>query len=150
MAYADVKARLLTHARTAAAACSPAIEDVQIGFPLPKSDCVRIWYGGETEPRRMGGAMSLTSELVGKITMIGLFLPITSLDEELSLSLDARAEAFTHALRTAIDADTGLATASDNTTLEYATPDLVVSGNARFLAITWEAVTDYIEYPLTR
>lgn len=150
MAYADVKARLLVHARTAAAAVTPPIEDVQAAFPLPKSDCVRVYYGGETDPVRMGGRFTLKSELVGKVTMIGLFLPVTSLDEELAVQLDARAEAFSHALRTAINADSDLAQAGDNTNLEDGEPDLVIVGNTRFLALMWRAVTDYVEYPLAQ
>lgn len=150
MAYADVKARLLVHARTAAAATTPPIEDVQAAFPLPKSDCVRVYYGGETDPVRMGGRFTMTSEMIGKVTMIGLFLPITSLDEELAVALDARAEAFSHALRTAIDADADLALAGDNTNLEDGIPDIVIVGNTRFLAVLWRAVTDYVEYTLSR
>lgn len=150
MAYADVKARLLVHAATAAAACTPAIEDVKAAFPLPKSECVRVYYGGETDPGRMDGRYTLSSEMVGKVTMIALFLPISSLDEELAQSIDARAEAFTHALRTAVDGDSDLNTAGDNTTLGDGTPDIVVSGNTRFLAVVWEAVTDYQEYTLAR
>lgn len=150
MAYAQVKVRLLAHARTAAAAVTPPIEDVQIAFPLPKSDCVRVYYGGETDPVRMGeGRFTLNSEMVGKLTMIALFLPITSLDEELAVALDAKAEAFTHALRTAIDADIRLAGGGDNTTLEDGEPDIAVVGNTRFLVVLWRAVTDYVEYPLS-
>ena len=150
MAYADVKARLVVHVQTAAAAVTPPVEDAQAGFPLPKERCARVWYGGETEPRRMGGTLTLNSELVGKVTMIGLFLPVTALDEELSRALDAQGEAFSHALRTAIDGDTGLATAGDNTTLEYGTPELIIVGNARFLAFLWSAVTDYVEYTIAK
>lgn len=150
MAYADVKARLLVHARTAAAACTPAIEDVQSAFPLPKSDCVRVYYGGETAPARMGGRWTMNSEMVGKVTYIGLFLPITSLDEELAMQIDARAEAFTHALRTAVDADQDLATAGDNTILGDGEPDIVIAGNTRFLAVIFRAVTDYAEYAVSK
>lgn len=150
MAYSDVKARLLVHARTAAAAVTPPLEDVQAAFPLPRGACVRVWYGGETAPERMGGSTTLGSELVGKITMIGLFLPVPSLDEELAASLDTQAEAFGHRLRTEIDADSDLATAGDNTTLEYAEPDFPVIGNTRYVAWLWRAVTDYIEYTLTK
>ena len=149
MAYADVKARLPVHAQTAAAAVTPPIDDVQIAFPLPKSECVRVYYGGETEPRRLA-RYTLGNELVGKITNIAMFLPITTLDEELAKALDVRGEAFVHALRTAVDADTDLATAGDNTTLEWAEFDIVVVGNTRFLYCLVPAVTDYIEYPLAR
>lgn len=150
MAYADVKARLLVHATTAAAATTPPIEDVQIAFPLPRSECVRVYYGGETEPKRMGGRFTAQSEMVGKITMIGLFLPVTALDEELAKQLDARGESFGHALRTAVDGDADLASTGDNTTLEFGQPDVVTIGNTRFLAFLWEAITDYVEYTLSK
>lgn len=151
MAYADVKARLVVHAQTAGAAITPAITDVQAAAPLPKGRCVRVYWGGETDPVRMdGNRFSLKSEMVGQVTMIALFLPIASLAEELAQLLDAQAQAFAHALRTAIDADSDLAGAGDNTNLGDAEPDFVVVGNTRFLAVLWRAVTDYVEYPLAK
>lgn len=151
MAYANVKAALVTHAATAAAAVTPPILDVKAGFPVPQDRCVRVWYGGETEPQRMGGSHTLNSEMVGKITMIGLFLPIPNAGDTTQAALiDVQGEAFGHALRTAVDADSDLATSGDNTTLEYAEPDLAIISGARYLVFTWAAVTDYIEYPLSK
>lgn len=149
MAYSNVKARLLVHAQTAAAAVTPAIEDVQAGFSQPRSDCVRVYYGGEAEPARLG-RFTLGNEHVGKRTWIELFLPLTGLDEELAATVDARAEAFGHALRSAVDADQDLATAGDNTVLGFADPSVDVFGNARWLTCRWEALTDYIEYTLAK
>jgi hypothetical protein len=150
MAYADVKARLVTHAQTASATLTRPFEDVQTGVPLPKSRCVRIYYGGETDPKRMGGRYTLNSEMVAKITLIAAFWPITALDEEQAALIDAEAEAFSHAFRTAVDADTDLNGQVDNTTLEDAQPDFVVAGTTRFLMIQWRAVTDYVEYPIVK
>lgn len=150
MAYADAKARLLVHAQTAGAALTPPMEDVSMAFPLPKGRCARVYYGGETDTKRMGGRYTLNSEMVGKLTMIAAFWPITSLDAELAQVIDAEAEVFTHALRTAVDGDEALNGEVDNTTLEDAVPDVVVVGNARFLAILWSAVTDYVEYAIVK
>lgn len=149
MAYADIKSRLVTHAQTAAAACIPPIEDVQAGFPLPRSECVRVYYGGEADPARFE-RFTLGNELAGQVTLIALFLPLAALDEEMARAHDARGQAFAHALRTAVDADQDLATAGDNTTLEWCEPDIVTVGNTRFLTYVWRAVTDYVEYPLAK
>lgn len=149
MAYADVKARLIVHATTAGAALTPPLVDVQAGLPLPKGRCVRVYYGGEAETTRMGGRYTLNSEMVGKVTMIAAFWPITSLDETIARTIDAEAEAFSHALRTAIDGDTDL-TGADSTELDYGEPDIVTVGNTRFLALLWRAVCDYTEYSLVR
>lgn len=150
MSYANVKAALVTHAAAAGATLTPPLLDVKAAFPLPKGRCVRIYYGGEQEPVRMGGTLTLNSELVGKVTMIAAFWPLTSLDETLAQAIDTEAEAFGHALRTAVDGDTSLGAEGDNTTLGYAEPDVVVSGNTRFLAVMWRAVTDYVEYAIAR
>lgn len=150
MSYADVKARLLVHAQTAGAALAVPMEDVQTGFPLPKGRCARVYYGGEADPVRMGGRYTLNSEMVGKVTMIAAFWPITALDEELGQVIDTEAEKFSHELRLAIDGDTSLADAGDNTILEDAEPDVVVVGNTRFLAVLWRAVTAYVEYPIAK
>ncbi len=150
MAYADVKARLLTHAQTAAAALSRPIDDVATGLPLPNGRCVRVYYGGETEPVRMGGRYTLNSEMVGKITMIAAFWPITSLEVEVAQVIDAEAEAFSHAFRTAVDGDSDLNSQADNTTLEYGEPDIAVVGNTRYMVVMWSAVTDYVEYAVAK
>jgi hypothetical protein len=150
MAYADAKARLVTHAQTASATLSRPFEDVQAGLPLPRGRCVRIYYGGETDTLRMGGRYTLNSEMVGKVTNIAAFWPITTLDEEIAALIDAEAEAFSHAFRTAVDADTALNGQADNVTLMFGEPDIVIVGNARYLMILWRAVTDYVEYPIVK
>jgi hypothetical protein len=150
MAYADAKARLVTHARTAAAALARPFEDVQEGLPLPRGRCVRVYYGGETDTTKMGGRYTLNSEMVGQITLIAAFWPITALDEEQGALIDAEAQTFSSALRTAVDGDSALNGNVDNTTLEFAEPDVVTSGNTRFLMILWRAVTDYAEYTIAK
>ncbi len=150
MSYADVKARLLTHAQTAAAAVARPIDDVKIGFPLPKGRCVRVYYGGETATERMNGRYTLNSEMVAKITMIAAFWPVTVLDEEMVSMIDSEAEAFSHALRTAIDGDTALDDKADSTVLDYGEPDVAIIGNTRFLVMMHRAITDYVEYTIAK
>lgn len=147
MAYADTKARLVTHATTAGAAItSDPILDVQAAFPVPKGRCVRIYYGGEAEPARMGANRTLNSELVGEITFIALFLPVVVNDEGVAAALDAQLYTFKHALRTAIDGDSQLNGYSVDLDLEYLEPDLVTYNNVRYLLGLWRCVSDYTEY----
>lgn len=149
MAYADVKARLVTHARTAAASLAIPIEDVQVGPAWPKGRCVRVYYGGEVDPLRIG-SRDLTGELVAKVTWITAFWPLSALEEELISTVDAEADAFAHALRIAVDGDVDMNGQTDNTTLEHVVLSDEVLGNTRYLVLTWRAVTDYYEYTVSK
>lgn len=150
--YGPMKARLLVHAQTASAALANPFEDVKAAFPLPKGRCVRVYYGGEDDPPGFPerGSRSMGYELIGKATLIAAFWPVTSLDEELAELIDTEAEAFGHALRTAIDGDSSLDGAADNTVLGDATPDFAVVGNTRYVVMEWRAVSAYIEYGIAR
>lgn len=150
MSYADAKARLLTHAQTAGATLTPPIQDVAIGFPVPAGRRVRLYYGGEAEVEKMGGRYTLNSELVSKVTMIAAWWNVTTLNAEQAAVIDSEAEAFTDALRTAVDGDTSLNGEMDNTTLGYGTPDIVIVGNTRYLMVLWVATTDFSEYTIAR
>lgn len=146
MAYSDTKARLVTHAATAGAAITadPVI-DVQAAFPVPKGRCVRIYYGGETEPARIPNRV-LNGELVAEVTFIALFLPIPLNDESVAAAVDAQLYQFKHALRTAIDGDSQLNGYATDLALELLEPDLVTYNNTRYLLGLWRCVSDYTEY----
>lgn len=146
MTYATVKAAVLTHAGTAAAAVSPAITDVKSAFPLPTGRCVRVYYGGEADPVKMGARWTLNSEMIAKRTMIAAFWPISNMSAELAASIDAEAEAFGHALRTALDGDAQLGGACADSSLLDAAPDIFNINGTRFLGVVWEFLSDYIEY----
>lgn len=146
MAYSDTKARLVVHAQTAGAAVADPILDVQAAFPVPKGRCVRVYYGGESEPKRMGGNRTLNSELVSEVTFIALFLPVVLNDEAVAASLDAQLYTFKHALRTAIDGDSQLNGNAADLDLELLEPDLVTYNNTRYLLGLWRCVSDYTEY----
>lgn len=147
MAYADTKARLVVHAQTAGAAITAdPILDVQAAFPVPKGRCVRIYYGGESEPHRMGGSRTLNSEMVSEITFIALFLPVPVNDEAVAAALDGQLYDFKHALRTAIDGDSQLNSNATDLDLELLEPDLVMHNNVRYLLGLWRCVSDFTEY----
>lgn len=148
MAYAAVKTAIKNHCVTAGATLTPPLQDVQIGFPLPADRAIRIYYGGETEPVKMGpGNLTLNSELVGKVTIIAAFWAVSTLNTEIAARIDADMEALTHSIRGLINGDAQLGGTTTDSTLEYAEPDIVINGNTRYAMLSWRLVTDYVEYP---
>ena len=150
MAYADVKAAIVVHAAAAGAAMTNPILDVRGAFPIPKSRCIRVYYGGETEPTRMGGNRVLNGEMVAHRILIAAFFPISVGDEEVAVIIDNELQALAHDLRTRILGDSQLGGQSTDLTLGYCEPDLVTYGNTRYLMGLWEVLTDYVEYPLAQ
>jgi hypothetical protein len=148
VAYANTKAAILVHALAAGAALTVPITDVAIGFALPTGRCVRIYWGGETEPRHMGANRTLTSELIGQRTIIGAFWPVTTLSTDQAAVIDAEMAALAHELRTRLDGDAQLGGTQSDISLDLGTPDFVTIGSARFLAVFWDVIGDYFEYTL--
>lgn len=148
MAYADTKAAIVVHAAAAGAALTNPILDARAGFPIPKDRCIRVYYGGETEPARMGGRRTLNSEMVGQRTLIAAFFAIRTTSEDVVIVIDAELQALAHDLRTRILGDSQLGGSATDLDLGYMEPDIVTFGNARYLMGLWEVVSDYTEYSL--
>jgi hypothetical protein len=146
MAYSDVKAVILTHATAAGAALTVPLLDVAIAFPLPADRRVRVYYGGEADPAKMGGRWTLNSEMVGKVTLIAAFWAINALNEDLAVVIDAEMEAFGHELRTRLDGDAQLGGTTTDSMLLDADPDIFVNGSMRYAGVVWRLVSDYVEY----
>ena len=150
MAYADTIAAILVHATAAGAALSDPILDVARAFPVPTGRCIRVYYGGETEPRRMGGRRVLNAELVAEVTLIAAFFPLSVNDVPVAAALDTDLYNLKHDLRTRILGDSQLGGQATDLELEYVEPDLVVYGNTRYAILTWRVISDYVEYPLAQ
>lgn len=146
MTYATVKAAILAHCVTAGATLTPPIADVKSAFPLPKGRCVRVYYGGEADPVKMGARWTLNSEMIAKRTMIAAFWPISTLSEDLAAAIDAEAEAFGHSLRGLLDGDAQLGGTTTDSALLDAAPDIFNVNGARFLGVVWEHLAEYTEY----
>lgn len=149
MAYPDTKARIVVHAQAAAAAVTPAIDDVQAGFAAPSGVCVRIYWGGEGATVRMGAQRTLNSELIGNVTVVELFLPISALEPELAALVDSQAQAFIHELRTRVLGDSQLDGNQTDLEMDYAVPEIVTIGNVRYGSVVSVIHSDYTEYPIT-
>lgn len=145
MAYSDQKAAIVTHAATAGAALTPTLTDVAAGAPLPSGRCVRVDWGGTTEPVRMGATRTLNSELIANVTRIFLFDPVSDIGTEVTALTDAEIKAYDAALRTAILGDSTLGGTCTDLEMGYAQVDYSVIGNARYRVVQWDVVTDYEE-----
>jgi len=148
MTYAQTQAAIVTHCLAAGAALSNPILDVQAGFPIAKGRCIRVYYGGEVAPERMGAEYTLNSQMVGEVTVIVAFFPITLSDETLTATIDADFYLLKDQLRTRILGDAQLGGASTDLELRLVTQDFVVLGNTRYSMGTWEVVSDFTEYTI--
>ena len=148
MTYASVKAAILAHAAAAGAALSDPVYDALDGAPVPRGRSIRVYWAGETEPRKMGAQRDLTGELVAEITRVTLFLPLSANDERQAAAVDAQVYDFKHDLRTRLHADSQLGGTCDDLSMDYATPDFAVLNNTRYVILDIDVTTDYTEYPI--
>lgn len=150
MSYTAQRDAILVHAKAAALATNAAWTDVVIGYPLPAGKCVRIWYGGETEPVRLGGRHVLQAEEVSETILLAAFWPLSSMSTDGAKLLDDEMYKFKHELRTRVLGDSQLGGAATDLVMEYATPDLAVVGNARYAVLEVHFITDYTEYAIAQ
>lgn len=103
----DVLAELLEDAQTAGAAVTPAYTDIEIGAPMPRSRCIRVWWTGEfiPAPQMNDQRYSLSTEFVGHGFAVAVFEPMSDLSEISAENRMGAMGAFVDALRGAIDAD---------------------------------------------
>lgn len=148
MAYADQLATVLTHARDAGNAISPAITDVVVAYPSPRGRCIRIFYGGEVEPVRMGAQRVLNEEMVGEQIVIVAFWPLNNLSEDQAAGIEVEAYNLKHQLRTRILADSQLGGMSTDLELGYADPGFANLAGIPYRTLEMIVNTDYTSYTL--
>jgi hypothetical protein len=149
MGYKEQRDAILVHTVAAAAAVSAEWTDVQIGAPIPRGNrCVRLFYGGEVQPVRMGGQRVLNGELVSESIMLVAFWALPSLDEGSVKALDDEAYDFKHQLRTRVLGDSQLGGTATDLEMSYANPDFLVIGGARWMVLEVEFTSDFTEYTL--
>jgi hypothetical protein len=149
MSYTSQRDAILVHAAAAAAAVDAQWKDVAIGAPIPRGNrCVRIFYGGEAAPQRMGGNRVLNGELVAETVALVAFWSMSTLDESAVKAIDTEMYSFKHELRTRILGDSQLGGASTDLEMSYAEPDFQIIGGGRWAILAAEFLCDYTEYPL--
>jgi hypothetical protein len=148
VSYVDTKAAIVVHALAAGLTLTDPILDVQAALPIPKGRCIRIYYGGEVPPARMGAEYTLNSQMVGEATFIAVFIPVTVNDEQVTAIADADLYTIKHELRTRILGDATLGGASTDLMLEHLGADLVTIGNTRYLLGLMRLTSDFTEYAI--
>lgn len=148
MAYADQLAAVLTHAQAAGGAVSPAITDVVVAYPAPRGRCIRIFYGGETEPVRMGEQRVLNEEMVGEQIVVVAFWPLNNLSEDQAAGIEVEAYDLKHQLRTRILGDSQLGGMSTDLELGYAEPGFANLAGIPYRTLEMIVTTDFTSYTL--
>lgn len=149
MAYADQIAAIKTHAVAAGAAVTPKILDVAIGVSPPSTRCIRIFYGGEAEPERMGAGMTLSSRLIGERVIVVVYIAVSNLSEQETEAVETELYAIKHELRTRILGDAQLGGQSTDLVMSLAEPDHIVYGNGRYRTLSTEIIPEFVEYTLS-
>ena len=147
MSYTAQRDAILAHAKTAAAAVNAQWKDVAIGAPIPIGNrCVRLFYGGESAPQRMGANRVLNAELVAETVSLIAFWSMSTLDLPAAKAIDDEMYAFKHALRTAVLGDSQLGGQGTDLEMAYAAPDFLVLGGTRWAVLEVEFTCDYTSY----
>lgn len=144
MAFADQLARIKTHAVTAGAAVSPAIDDVLVAFPAPKGRCVRIFYAGEQDPELIGD--TINQDNVDELIHLSAFWPLSNLAEVDAAAVEVQVYAFKHAFRTAVDADDKLAGNATSTAVQNCEPGYAQIGGADYRTLDIDVVVGHTSY----
>jgi hypothetical protein len=142
MTWTDSTAVVLTHVSAAGAALTIPITDVAISALLPKGRCIRMCYGGETDPP-MVPRQTLTGQLIGELTFIAAFWPISNLDEAEMKTVEDDIVALKNQIRTRISLDKdlgGTCKALILSDVDVGTPE--ISGT-RYRVAAWDLETSY-------
>ena len=149
LTYASAIAQIRTHALAAGLAITPAIADVDIGPPLPTSTrCVRLFYGGEGEPARMGAGSTLNSRLIGERIVLIAWIAVSNLSQQEVAAVETELYDFKHELRTRVLADSQLGGMSTDLEMAPCAVDYLTVGNTRYRTVETEFTTDYAEYSI--
>ena len=151
MAFSDVLNRIETHATTAGASLTVPITDVKIGYPKATGRCVRIFWGGEVRPVKMGDSEQvLNGQMVSDLVVIVAFWPLSNLSETMAETIELEARAFTAAFRTAVLGDSQLNGNVTDLYLQHGETDFPVLAGTQYRTVTFEAICDFTEYPLAQ
>ena len=147
MAFSDQLARILTHCTTAANAVSPAIDDVQVAFPVPRGRCVRLFWTAEEDPVHFESD-TVAEDLIAEAVHVSAFWPLSNLSEADAADYATQVYAFKHALRTAIDGDTKLNNTATGVEMRNAELTYAQIAAAEYLVLDVDIVVELTTYTL--
>lgn len=139
---------ILVHAQATGTALASPITDVQIGLPVPRGRCGRVYWDGEAQPVRMGGRRDLSGELVSQKITVTWFWPLAETGEVQAKARVLEMATVVDDLRRRVLADSQLGGSSTDLEMGYAQPDFLQLGGATYAIVVCEFTTDYVEYPI--
>ena len=150
LTYASAIAAIVTHATAAGAAVTPTILDVAIGGPLPTSTrCVRVFYGGEAEPAKMGAGSTLNSRMIGERIVLVLWIAVSNISQQEIAAVETELYTFKHELRTRVLGDSQLGGMSTDLEMSLCEVDYLTYANTRYRTLETEFTTDFAEYSIS-
>lgn len=148
MGYADQKNVVKTHVTAAAAALPNPIRDVAEGFLPAVSRSGRIYYGGETEPPRIGGQRTLTEEMVGETIRVTFYWALSGTGAVNGAVIETELVALKHDIRTRVLADSQLGGNSLDLEMAYAEAGFTEITGTAYRTLDISFLTDHIAYPI--
>lgn len=145
----DVLDAIQVHCLAAGNALASPIKDVAVGWPVPRGRCIRIFWGGEVAPERMGGDRVLNGELVSERAIIRAFWPLSDYGETKARTLIGEMWDLKHEIRTRLLGDSQLGGLSTDFVMGYAEADDVAIGGGVFATLDIECTTDFTEYTIS-
>jgi hypothetical protein len=145
MTFAAALTQIETHVAAAGSAINNPITDAQIGYPLPKGRCIRVFYDGEDESEQSGERMTLTHNMVGERVLIVAFWPLSTSGEDFAANTEAEVWELKDEIRTRIDGDHHLGGQCDGLDLEYATTDIVQIGGGWWRTLEMTCLLAFLE-----
>jgi hypothetical protein len=135
---------LQVHAAAAAVTAGGAtFTDVAVGFPPAKGRCVRIFYGGERDPERLGTNKVLNaSEIAQAITVRG-YWPTASTATKEQRAIEGQMGAFVKDFRARVLGDSQLGGKSSDLAMHLAGADQIVISTTQYAVVDLEIVVDY-------
>jgi len=149
MDFAAAMTVLETHALAAGAALDTPILDVDRASPTPKGRCIRLWWSGNSEPVKMGGRYTLSSEMLAERVSIVAFFPVSTLAEEATGFNDAEARDLRQELYTRLLGDSQLGGNVEDLSIEGVETGWETQGNIRYRTLDMTVLLEYVEITIT-
>jgi hypothetical protein len=147
LTYAAAIERIKTHAVAAGDALTPKILDIDIGAPVkPVTRGVRIFYGGEVDPEKMGEVRTLNSRMIGESIVLVASWVVSTLSPQEVQAVETEMFAFKHELRTRVLADSQLDGSSTDLEMGLCDVGYSVEGNVRFRWLSTEFTAEFADY----
>lgn len=145
MTLLDLMDALQVHAAAAGLTASATLTDVKVGFPAGKGRCVRIFYGGERDPERLGGNKVLNASMYGQAIVVRGYWPTASTGVSEQRAIEGQIAVFVKDFRSRVLGDSQLGGKSVDLAMLPAETDQISLAGTSYAIVNIEIVVDYDE-----